>query len=148
MSESSQDPDAISFDSLLQGVEAVSGKNFVQEFQNRTLLYRQGQLSFEELASWCEELIVEKREKARFWVEDCQTEVYLSFAQRAAERAHQTVESLEQGFECIIAFLDGGEDSLLDDALPFFEEAVKGIYDVINLNEECMELDGGVTGKM
>jgi hypothetical protein len=148
MSETPPGPDSISFESILQGVEGQSEANFCQEYCRRVELYRRGELSFDEFACWCEELIVEKRERARYWVEDCQPEIYLSFAKRAANRAHLAVQDLEEGLSCIAAFLDGGEDSHLDDAIPYLEAAVKGVHEVISLNDECLELSGGVTGQM
>ena len=98
-------------------------------------------------ADWCEATIEEKRVRAEYLVIDCQTEIYLSFAERAAQKEHQAVAAMEEGFGLILTFISHPEDdTLLDEAIPFLQEAVRGILEAIELNEECMELDGGCAG--
>lgn len=115
-------------------------KEKVQEFRSETI-------TFDEFADWCEATIEEKRVRAEYLVVDCQTEIYLSFAERAAQKEHEAVAAMEEGFGLILAFISNPEDDgLLDEAIPFLQEAVRGILEAIELNEECMELDGGVAG--
>lgn len=122
-------------------------KYFDVLFQEKVAEFRSGQLSFDQFADWCEAAIEEKRIRAEYLVIDCQTEIYLSFAERAAKKEHEAVAAMEEGFGLILDFLhDPSHDALLDEAIPFLHEAVRGILEAIELNEECMELDGGCAG--
>ena len=123
-------------------------KNFDVLFAERVQEYRRGDISFDDFADWCEMTIEEKRVRAYDLVVTCQTEIYLSFASRAGKKEHEAVAAMEEGFELILAFINGGgeDDSLLDEAVPYLQEAVRGILEAIELNEECLELDGGVAG--
>lgn len=122
-------------------------KYFDVLFKEKVDEFRAEKISFDEFADWCEATIEEKRIRAEYLVIDCQTEIYLSFAERAAKKEHEAVAAMEEGFGLILTFInDPSDDSLLDEAIPFLQEAVRGILEAIELNEECMELDGGCAG--
>ena len=121
-------------------------KTFDKLFSDQIARFRAGQVEFEEFAIWCEDKIEEQRVKADFLVNECQTELYMSFAERAGMKGREGVETMEAGFEYIFAFLDGGEEELLDEALPYFQRSVALYKESIELIEECMELDGGLHG--
>jgi len=53
---------------------------------------------------------------------------------------------MEESFEMILSFLDGGDEELLDLAMPPLKAAVKGFREALELNEECLEFDGGLDG--
>jgi len=123
-------------------------KHFDVLFQEKVDQYRSGEIDFDEFADWCEFTIDEKRQKGHDLITVCQDEIYLSFAARAGKKEVEAVDAMEQGFELILSFIhEGGEDeTLLDEAIPYLQEAVRGILEAIELNEECLELDGGVAG--
>lgn len=123
-------------------------KYFDVLFAEKITAYKRGQIDFDEFANWCEGMIEKKRDGAYDLTVTCQDELYLSFAARAGKKEVEACNSMEEGFNLILTFIDsGGEDvSLLDEALPYLKEAVRGILEAIELNEECMELDGGVAG--
>lgn len=122
-------------------------KYFDVLFKEKVDEFRTEKISFDEFADWCEATIEEKRIRAEYLVVDCQTDIYLSFAERAADKEHQAVAAMEEGFGLILTFInDPSDESLLDEAIPFLQEAVRGILEAIELNEECMELDGGCAG--
>ena len=122
-------------------------KNFDVLFAEKVADLRAERISFDEFADWCEETIEEKRIRAYDLVVTCQTPIYMTFASRAAQKEHEAVAAMEEGFELILSYIaDPEDDTLLDEALPFLKEAVRGILESIELNEECMELDGGLAG--
>lgn len=122
-------------------------KYFDVLFKEKVQEFRSEAISFDEFADWCEATIEEKRVRAEYLVVDCQTEIYLSFAERAAQKEHEAVAAMEEGFGLILTFISNpDDDTLLDEAIPFLQEAVRGILEAIELNEECMELDGGCAG--
>lgn len=123
-------------------------KYFDVLFKEKIYQYKRGEIDFDEFADWCEATIERKRDGAYDLTVTCQDELYLSFAARAGKKEVEACNAMEEGFQLILAFIDsGGEDeTLLDEALPYLQEAVRGILEAIELNEECLELDGGVAG--
>ncbi len=115
-------------------------------FEKKIADLRAGKVSLEDFARWSEDKIEEKRSNADYMLNDCQTEVYLSFAERSARKQRESYERMEESFEMILSFLDGGDEELLDLAMPPLKAAVKGFREALELNEECLEFDGGLDG--
>lgn len=102
-------------------------------------------ITIDEFAVWVDETIIAKRNNAEeIW--KCHTPLYMSFASRSAKRARQAMLDLEEGFGCLLDFLDGGDESLLDESIPWVQKAMQGFLETLDLDEECLELDGGVAG--
>jgi hypothetical protein len=123
----------------------MQAAHYDELFRQNIRKYRAGELSFDEFAEFCEETIDKYRARADY-ILSTHTELYMSFAARAAKRSVEAIEAMDTGFELVIAYLNGGEDSLLDEALPYLTESIEGFKASLELNEECMELDGGVAG--
>lgn len=125
-----------------QGVDSY----FFERFATQVDDYRAGRLPFEEFADWCEAVIEERRQIADCLLNECQGELYMSFCERSARRQHESVNLMEEAYELIFSFINGGEEAMLDEAYELLKQASGLMKDAIELNEECMELDGGVTG--
>lgn len=118
------------------------------QFAEKIAQLREGTLPFDDFAHWAEEIIDEKRRNGDYMIHETQTETYLSFAERSAEIQRESLEFMEAAFELILAFVEGGEEELLDEAMPPLRKAVAGFKKALELNENYMEIDCGLDGTL
>lgn len=116
-------------------------------FRQKMEDFRAGNLSYDDFAAHCEAMIEKYRARAEVILES-HTPLFLSFAERSARKQCEGIEAMENGFDLVIAFLNGGEEDLLEEAVPYLHESIEKFKEAIELNEECLELDGGVGGMM
>ncbi len=118
-------------------------KHFDERFSDKVAALRAGEMTFEGFADWCEEQIAERRRKAEYLIKECYSEAYLEYAEREVKKSREAIEHMERGFQCIIDFIDGGAEELLDEAVPHLQASVASFLEALELNDECLELSGG-----